>query len=229
MFSTYEEEFLDLLKTITSDISRVAMYESDAGKKKSTIAHIETVIDQAEQALQQMEVHSRSHDAPTRKQLKSKISSYRSGLQSAKSDFRQARRRGERADLLETDGMLLGSSTRDQKRSLMDSSDRLSSSTETLKASKRVLEETHEVAVGITDELHRHREVILSSKRKTDTVSGTLGAARQLLHRMTRRECRRKVCLAFIVLVLISVICLIVYYWLIASDDTTGSSSKAKP
>jgi hypothetical protein len=34
------------LKTITSDISRVAMYESDAGKKKSTIAHIETVIDQ---------------------------------------------------------------------------------------------------------------------------------------------------------------------------------------
>jgi hypothetical protein len=92
-----------------------------------------------------MEVHSRSHDAPTRKQLKSKISSYRSGLQSAKSDFRQARRRGERADLLETDGMLLGSSTRDQKRSLMDSSDRLSSSTETLKASKRVLEETHEV------------------------------------------------------------------------------------
>ncbi len=142
-----------------------------------------------------MDVEIRSLPAASRRQLQGKVKDFRDAVGTLKTDFNRAKSSSERSDLVAGGGKRdnLAQSSTDQRARMAATTDKMSKQNSTLENSLRVVAETTEVAIGITEELGRNREKIQSSHNKVREVSGMNLEARKILRGMAQRDVQHKV------------------------------------
>mmetsp|Transcript_14379 Transcript_14379/g.29599 ORF Transcript_14379/g.29599 Transcript_14379/m.29599 type:complete len:207 (+) Transcript_14379:232-852(+) len=201
IFQRYEEETRNILSQITDKISTLKTYD-DKSDKGSTITLTTGLIRQADDLLKQMDMESRDNGD---REMKDKCTTYKKSLQSLKSDFDAARNDADRSALL------AGAGGNDRGR-LLDVGSSLSRQNDTLTNARRIMSETEDVALEITEELGRNREKIQSARSKVQEVSGMTNTARRLVQSMSKRETQQRIMMYGLAVILLGAIIVVVYY-----------------
>ena len=166
----------------------------------------------------------RSLEAATRKQLQKKVRQYKSSLNSLEDDFRRARDKHEREGLLGAGADGVGSLSAEHRSRLADTTERLQGSSRALEMAITTVQETEDVALGITDELGRNREKILSAHSKVKQTSSLTDTARSLVSRMTRRDRQHRCMMYGLLLCMAIAVIVALYYTLGGGGSATGGA-----
>ena len=225
IFESYEGEFNATIRTLPTRITRAAMYEGDAMKRREDLQAVEVDLGQVESLLRQMEVEARGAPSNERGALKARCRQYKESLNSIKRDFRTAKEKGDRDALMARDGVAQTSG--EHRGRLTDQTARLEASSDLIEQSQRTILETEQVALGITDSLSQQRSTILSAHSKVRTTGGLFDEASTILHRMKNRACRRKCYMWTFVLIMLAVLIAVIAMESSSSDEPTQAPTPA--
>mmetsp|Transcript_21984 Transcript_21984/g.51634 ORF Transcript_21984/g.51634 Transcript_21984/m.51634 type:complete len:254 (-) Transcript_21984:139-900(-) len=217
-FEELEAEYDRLAATLPARLKAAKSRDGDASTE---LRNIENDIGVARKLLNDMEMEARGMDRAIKRSFTDRIRKHRSTLSGFASDLGRAQQRASRSALVGGGDLELAETSMGNRARLLEVGDRMDRTTATLAESRRTLEETTEVAAGITVELARNRETIESSHRKVRETRSMLGNARRLLVRMSRREVQIKLMYAFLILMMLGVIILVVYYAFFHSPSDT--------
>mmetsp|Transcript_30147 Transcript_30147/g.39711 ORF Transcript_30147/g.39711 Transcript_30147/m.39711 type:complete len:217 (-) Transcript_30147:154-804(-) len=210
VFDTYNEEFTTVSADISKTISDVTNYESDQSKKMELLRNVDVMLVSASDLVKQMEIEVRSQsDAATKRDLQNKVGNFKKALNSLQGDYRRAREAEERRGLLGDVGEGLSA---DQRQRLLKANDLLDDQNDRLGNARRVIQETEDVALEITEELGRNREKIQSAHSKVKDVGALTNTARRIVHSMNRREVQQRLMMYGLALILLGAIAVVVYY-----------------
>lgn len=149
-----------------------------------------------------------------------------SPAESLKRDLTRTQEQASRQALLSGGRDLQFTAKSSQQRSRMaDVTTRLESGNTRLEDAHRTLADTEDVAIGITSELQRNRETLLSTRGRVHETGGLLTSARRTINSMVRREFRTKVMLCCFALFLLIAIILTVYFAFIKTDDSSNNNN----
>ena len=149
------------------------------------------------------------------RELQRKTKAYKRTLQALRTDFEKAQNSQERSNLFGGAGRdeeMGGNLTGEQKGRLENTGDKIGRQNDTLDNARRVMAETEDVALEITEELARNREKIQASRDKVLDVSSMTNQARRLVHSMSKRETQQRIIMFGFAFVLVGIIVLIIYY-----------------
>ena len=171
--------------------------------------------------LSDMEREARSIPEPTRRELGNRVRAYKDSLATVKRDLDRAKEKFQRSALMagSTEDLAFSDDSRAQHQRLIDTNTRLAAGSDRLEGTRRVLAETEDVALGISEQLHRDRQVISGIRDNTAEVGGFMDQARRIVRSMSRRECQQRCLMAFFALFLIAAIIVIVYFVFIKPEE----------
>lgn len=183
-FQRYDDEYQNLTRQV-----RASFGANEGGFKDEEIADVETntveCIDQCEDLLQQMALEARSvPDASLKRELLAKVRSYKGELQTLKDED------NKRSLMSSARGN--GSSSDDHRERMRQQQEMLQNQNKTLDSARRVLQETEQVALEITDELSNNRATIESASGRIRQVTSMAGRARRIISSMTQRSRQQK-------------------------------------
>lgn len=204
-FDRYDEEFLSLTTQIQSTLSKATADDESPSPPSATssstpednlqMAH--NLLTQAKDLIQQMSIEARGITTKDLKQdCLQKVRVCKANLANLEEDAGRARTALERRSLLSpsskkrSDGGAGLSS--DHRERLLDATNALTSQNATLDNARRVMAETEDVALDITEELARNRETMESARGRVRNVSGLTNRARRVLVSMRRREVQQR-------------------------------------
>lgn len=185
-FQRYVEEFNSLRQQIQSSLddplSLADDLENGGGQTQSNI-------DQCDELLQQMalEARSSSADASQKKELLGKVKTYKSELQTLKDDYNKKSLMAGRSGS--------GGSGDQHKERLLKQQEMLHNQNSQLDSARRVLQETEQVALEITEELGNNRATIESAHSRVRQVTSLTGRARRIVGSMSQRASQQKMLL----------------------------------
>mmetsp|Transcript_5068 Transcript_5068/g.7344 ORF Transcript_5068/g.7344 Transcript_5068/m.7344 type:complete len:205 (-) Transcript_5068:80-694(-) len=177
-FDRYDDEFQSL-----TDQVKQSLEDSDVEFSASLLS-------QCEDLLKQMSVEARGvDDASTKRDLLAKVRQCKSTLSGLREEFKALRMTEDRSSLM---GNSRSNGENGSKERLLQTQNQLEQQNETLDRARRVMADTEEVAVDITTELGRNREVLETAHGRVREVSGLTNRARRLLQNMNRRAVQQK-------------------------------------
>jgi len=209
VFDGYDEEYKTLTSDISKKISDIKTYEDDAEKKKSSITHVGELIKQAKQLIQQMQLEVRSLDTATKRELTKKVDQYKDSLQSLSDDFKTIVEKEERDGLFGDRSDSEGEEGTTDRDRMAAATDKLRGTTSRIEAARRVIAETEDVAINITEELGKNREKIETTHAKVKNVNSMTRAGGKIIGRIRSRDKRQRMmiygvlcflCLAFVII-----------------------------
>eukprot|EP01138_Halocafeteria_seosinensis_P000796 gb/GECG01000817.1/.p1 GENE.gb/GECG01000817.1/~~gb/GECG01000817.1/.p1 ORF type:complete len:197 (+),score=29.68 gb/GECG01000817.1/:1-591(+) len=171
-YNDYEEEFLRMSRELQNRISALRNQDDDkrgAERSQAELKSIETDLWQAKQQLADMETEVRGLPDGTRRELGNKISTYRDSINSLQKDLEKVKNRINRNSLMESGGgddMRFSGETQAQRERYMRANERLAAGSDSLRQSQQTLEDTENMAMDISEELHRNRQTIHSIRSK---------------------------------------------------------------
>jgi len=102
--------------------------------------------------------------------------------------------------------------TEDQRKRLLDASERIERSGRTLQNGYRMALETEEIGSQVLKELHEQRETIHRGRGRLRETDAELGLGSRLLSGMIFRSLQQRIILAGVALILVIVACIVIYY-----------------
>ena len=198
-FSRYNEEFSSIQTQIRSTLSTITdtiANDPSSSSVESKMSLANNLLSQAKDLLKQMTIESRSVDDKALKAECQKVVRVAKGNHAnLVDDVKAVQNEVDRKTLLQ--GGDIESGSRSGKNSavrehLLKTNDTLQSQNSTLENAKRIMAETEDVALEITEELSRNRETIESAHSRVKGVSSLTNRARRVLVSMQRREVQQK-------------------------------------
>jgi vesicle transport through interaction with t-SNAREs protein 1 len=199
-FSRYNEEFSSLQNQIRSTLSTItAALDNNPSDTtiESKMSHANNLLSQAKDLLKQMTIESRSIDDKDIKADCQKVVRVAKGNQAnLVEDVKAVQNRVERQSLLRTSvdleaGVSTGKNSAAREH-LLKTNSALQSQNSTLDKARRVMAETEDVALEITEELSRNRETIESAHSRVRGVNILTNQARRVLMNMQRRDTQQR-------------------------------------
>lgn len=198
-FSRYNDEFSSIqsqVRSSLSDIKETLSNDPTNTSIGSKMSHASNLLSQAKDLLKQMTVESRSVDDKQIKAECQKVVRVAKGNHAnLVDDVKAVQSEVDRNSLLagsrdiESGGSGRNSAVREH---LLKTNNTLQSQNSTLENARRVMAETEDVALEITEELSRNRETIESASSRVRGVSSLTNRARRVLVSMQRREVQQK-------------------------------------
>jgi len=187
-FQRYDDEFQSLIRQV-----RASFGADDGGFKDEETGEIAQnpveCLDQCGELLQQMALEARSvPDASLKRELLSKVRSYKSELQTLKDED------NKRSLMSSARGNGSGGSSEHRDR-MRQQQEMLQNQNNKLDSARRVLQETEQVALEIGEELSSNRATIESASGRTRQVTAMAGRARRLVASMNLRSRQQKMLL----------------------------------
>lgn len=228
MFASYEAEFDAILDAVQTSLGSVESVE-DAGERRTALSKCELDVGQAESLVRQMNVEARSDPGAG---LKKRLTQHKERIKTVRQGLSAVQQASERRDLFASregggDGGYVNFSqeAREDRSRFEQVTARMDRSSEALLDSRRVIAETEDVAMGISEQLESNRSLIIGAHERVTATSGLMGGASQILRRMRQRETRRKVMLGGIIALLAIVIIFILYVALRPAASASDPSS----
>lgn len=159
-----------------------------------------------------MELEVRGMTGNARDRLRGRVESHRAELKRLTQEFQSAKRPKEDSIDIAMEESWESNVTEDQKKRLLDASDRIDRSGRTLQNGYRMVLETEEIGSQILKDLHDQRETIQRNRGRLRDTDAELGRGSRLLSGMIVRSLQQKLILAVVALALIIVTCFVVYY-----------------
>jgi len=186
-FQRYDDEFQSLTRQVR------ASFHEEGGFHDEEVGDIGEspveCLNQCDDLLQQMALEARGvPDANLKRELLARVRSY-------KTELKQIRDEDNKRSLMSS-ARGAGSSSDEQHRERMrQQQDMLHNQNKTLDSARRVLQETEQVALEITDELSSNRATIESAHGRVRQVTSLAGRARGVVRSMNARSRQQKMLL----------------------------------
>lgn len=210
LIDNYEQQYAVLTADITAKISRIII--SSGSEKRALVQDVDRQIEEAQELLEQMELEVRGMSGVVRDRLRGRVESHRVELKRLTQDFFSAKKPKDESVDLGGEETWDNSVTEDQRRRLLDASDRIDSTGRTLQNGYRMILETEEIGSQVLKDLSDQRETIQRSRGRLRETDAELGRGSRLLTSMIVRALQQRIVLALVALVLIIVACFVIYY-----------------
>jgi len=228
MFERYEDEFLELKKTIEERIRKMPGLTAVA--KEDAIKTSEEDLRESDEILKSMDLTAKGSSSKTPtysarvKEYKAEVARMRTELRKATVAFQDAVDRetlfaGARLNNLDT--------AMDQKERLLHTTQRAKASHQELKDAMVIAEETLGVGAEALENLDRQRDVMMRVRANLRGTFDQLGKAGGILRGMALRAVQNKLIMGVIILVLLVTAGLIVYFKWFSSSSSDSPSSPA--
>ncbi|KAL6268433.1 hypothetical protein P5V15_001569 [Pogonomyrmex californicus] len=210
LVDNYEQQYAVLTADITAKIGRIRV--QSGGEKRAFIQDVDRQIEEAQELLEQMELEVRGMSGTARDRLRGRVESHRAELKRLTQEFQVAKKPKEDVTEITVEEPWDNNVTEDQRKRLLDASERIERSGRTLQNGYRMALETEEIGSQVLKELHEQRETIQRSRGRLRETDAELGRGSRLLSGMIFRSLQQRVILAGVALVLIIVACIVIYY-----------------
>ncbi|XP_043675429.1 vesicle transport through interaction with t-SNAREs homolog 1A isoform X1 [Vespula pensylvanica] len=210
LIDNYEQQYAVLTADITAKIGRIRV--QSGSEKRAFIQDVDREIEEAQELLEQMELEVRGMSGNARDRLRGRVESHRAELKRLTQEFQSAKRPNEDVIDIAAEESWEGNVTEDQKKRLLDASDRIDRTGRTLQNGYRMVLETEEIGSQVLKDLHDQRETIQRGRGRLRDTDAELGRGSRLLSGMIVRSLQQRLILAVVALALIIVMCFVVYY-----------------
>lgn len=211
LFNSYEAE----LKLVQADLSQKLeqIPELSGEPRKAAISQAERALEEADELLGQMRLEKSNIPTSSRAKVNQRFRNYESDVDSS---------RRKLADLSSDRAALFGARYTDdpagpsdihleQRQQLLSGTDRLDRSTQRLKASQALANETEDIGAGTLADLHRQRETIQHTHDRLMESEGYVDRSVKTLRGMARRMATNRIITISIITVLVLLIVLVIY------------------
>ncbi|XP_011173522.1 vesicle transport through interaction with t-SNAREs homolog 1A [Solenopsis invicta] len=210
LVDSYEQQYAVLTADITAKIGRIRI--QSGGEKRAFVQDVDRQIEEAQELLEQMELEVRGMSGAARDRLRGRVESHRAELKRLTHEFQMAKKPKEDVMEITVEESWDNNVTEDQRKRLLDASEKIERSGRTLQNGYRMALETEEIGSQVLKELHEQRETIQRSRGKLRETDAELGRGSRLLSGMIFRSLQQRIILAGVALVLIIVACIVIYY-----------------
>ncbi|CAG9798327.1 unnamed protein product [Chironomus riparius] len=213
LLEEYEQQFGQLSAEITSNIGRLSSVSID--DRRNLIVEINRGIDEAQEILEQigLEINQNTdHSQRTSQQMR--LKSYQAELRRLEEDYNKSKIKPNPLlvdDSSSIDDFDIGI-PEDQKRRLLDNSERLERTGNRLAEGYRIAIETEEIGTQVLQNLSTQRESIQRSRNRLRETNADLGRSSRLMNTMIMRSIRDKFVLYIIGVVFIVAVSLTIYF-----------------
>jgi hypothetical protein len=187
-FQRYDDEFQSLTRQVRASFGADEGGFKDEEESGEIAESPVECLDQCEELLQQMALEARSvPNASLKRELLAKVRSYKGELQTLRDED------NKRSLMSSARGN--GSGNDDHRERMRQQQEMLTNQNRTLDSARRVLQETEQVALEITDELSSNRATIESASGRIRQVTSLAGRARRVVASMNQRSRQQKMLL----------------------------------
>jgi hypothetical protein len=183
-FERYDDEFHSLTAQVQESLQHM--------DEEKGVDFTHSLLSQCDDLLKQMAIEARGvEDASSKRDLLAKVRVCKSQLAALRVECDAAVTRNQKESLFSNGN----NNSTSHKERLLENEKQMEQQNETLERAKSVMADTEGVALEITSELSRNREVMETSQGRIKQVSGLTNRARRLLHNMNRRRVQQKMAL----------------------------------
>ncbi|KAK9240459.1 vesicle transport v-SNARE protein N-terminus-domain-containing protein [Lipomyces kononenkoae] len=211
LFASYEADFRLAYAEITQKIDQVP--ELGAEPRKAAIRAAERAIDEADEIVGQMAIELQNISSGSRAKLNTRLRGYRADLDKVKRELRKASEQADRTELFGARAAQSGGSgistddiSQDQRQQLLSGTERLENSSQRLRDSQRLANETEAIGAGILTDLRGQREQIVNSRNVLMEADTYVDKSIRTLRGMARRMVTNRLITIGIVVLLIIII-----------------------
>ncbi|TVY56639.1 Vesicle transport v-SNARE protein vti1 [Lachnellula cervina] len=208
LFSSYEAE----LKLVQADLSQKLDQIPDLSgePRKAAISQAERAVEEADELLEQMRIEKANIPSSTRTKVNQRFRNHESDIDVAKRKLRS---------LADDRSALFGSRYSDnpndvqleQRQQLLSGTDRLDRSSQRLKASQALANDTEAIGASTLADLHTQRETIMHTNATLLESEGYVDRSVKTLRGMARRMATNRIITVCIITVLVLLIIAVVY------------------
>jgi len=210
-FETLDEDVQVLLEILNRKYE-TQLEQSHGEGKKAVIADIERGIDEAKQAVFEMEAEARSAPGSYRINMNSRIRRHQDVIKkfSLKLAFKpRVDEQSSRKALLENNVSMMDDRVR---RTVLQGSEALERTSQSLFRSTQIALETEEIGTGVIGELGQQREVLVRTRERLMDTDIELGKSRRILGSMYRVAISNKLILVLIIFTEAAILAGLIYY-----------------
>ncbi|AOW01114.1 snare region anchored in the vesicle membrane C-terminus-domain-containing protein [Yarrowia lipolytica] len=208
LYKSYETDFLLAQSEIEQKLESISTLERDA--RTSAVKAVERTIGEAYEILDQLSVEIQNIPSSARAPLSANLRQYRQSIQSAKKQLANVEQAGARNELFgDRSAAGDGDIALDQRQQLLSGQESLDRSSQRIRDSQRVANETESIGANILTDLRGQREQIQNSRNTLLEADGYVDKSIRTLRSMTRRMAMNKVLTYLIIAVLVILILLV--------------------
>ncbi|KAK4490717.1 hypothetical protein RD792_001418 [Penstemon davidsonii] len=163
IFESYERKYCELSDNLSKKCSAANLVDGE--QKKQKISEIKAGLDEAEALIRKMDLEARGLQPNVKAVLLAKLREYKSDLNNLKNIVKRIASTdlnlAARDDLLETGKADTFTASANQKDRLLMSTEKLNSSSNRIRDSRKVMLETEELGVSLLQDLHQQRQSLL--------------------------------------------------------------------
>ncbi|KAI9681361.1 MAG: hypothetical protein M1817_002644 [Caeruleum heppii] len=204
LFSSYEAD----LRLVQADLHQKLdqIPEQTGEPRKATIRQAEHAVEEATELLDQMRIEKQNIPSATRTKINQRFRNFESDVDAAKrklkllSDDRKALFGNRYTDNPSRDDQL------EQRQQLLSGTDRLGRSTDRIRESQRIANETEQIGAGTLADLHSQRAVMEHTRGTLLESEGYVDRSVKTLRGMARRMATNRIITVAIITVLVLLI-----------------------
>ncbi|SPO05668.1 related to VTI1 - v-SNARE: involved in Golgi retrograde protein traffic [Cephalotrichum gorgonifer] len=214
LFASYEAEFKVVLADLEQKLDQIP--ELSGEPRKAAVSQAERALEEADELLGQMRLEKQNIPSTSRPKINSRLRTYESTVTASKSKL--ASLSSDRAALFAgryTDDPSAPGSSSDihlaQRQQLLTSTERLDRSSQRLKASQALANETEAIGAAALADLHTQRETIMHTQGVLSQSEGYVDRSVKTLRGMARRMATNKIITIAIITILVLLIIAVIF------------------
>ncbi|XP_058446690.1 vesicle transport through interaction with t-SNAREs homolog 1A [Malaya genurostris] len=213
LIQDYEQQYAVLTAEITAQIGRIVT--SFGGERNKLIADIDRQLEESQELLEQIGLEIRDIPQASRAGYTSRLNCYQAELRRLQQEFNNSKSirsksaNGYDSSVDEFDEIGI---QEDQKRRLLDNSERLERTGNHLKEGYRVILETEQIGAQVLQDLSEQRETIQRARGRLRETDAELGRSTRILNSMIFRSLREKIVLISVAVAIFLVLVLSIYF-----------------
>jgi vesicle transport through interaction with t-SNAREs protein 1 len=195
LFKDYERDLERALASVSEKLEAATDNGNgalvDATQISQLLSQVEKHAGEADQALKQMEMESRTLPTHQRSEIDPRLRKYRSEIRESRRKVQSARDENERRSLLGRGdgdtGTVIG------KSRAFAANQKLDAATARLQEAHKQALESEQIGVEVMSDLRHQRDVIKNARNNMSTIGSNLGTAKDRLQSMARRAAANKI------------------------------------
>ncbi|XP_058059836.1 vesicle transport through interaction with t-SNAREs homolog 1A [Anopheles bellator] len=207
----YEQQYAVQTAEITAQIGRIAA--SSGAERNKLISDIDRQLEESQELLEQIGLEIRDIPQTSRAAYTSRLNCYQAEWKRLQQEFNNAKivrsKAGYDSSVDEFDEIGI---QEDQKRRLLDNTERLERTSNYLNDAYRVSIETEQVGAQVLADLSQQRETIQRSRGRLREADADLSRSSRILNSMIMRAMRDKFILVVVVVAIFLVLVLSIYF-----------------
>ncbi|KAI0124535.1 V-snare-domain-containing protein [Hypoxylon sp. NC0597] len=210
LFSSYEAEFKLVQADLTQKLDQIP--ELTGEPRKAAISAAERALEEADELLGQMRLEKQNIPSASRPKINQRFRNFETDVDSYKRKLRSLA--SDRAALFGsryTDNPTPTDVQLEQRQQLLSGTDRLERSTQRLRSSQALANETEAIGAGTLADLHAQRERIAHTGQVLYESEGYVDRSVKTLRGMARRMATNRVITIAIITVLVILIFAVIY------------------